>query len=290
MNCELAQERIAERWITGLAEDTRMELDAHLRGCLACRQESESLSLLWNGLGELPEEQPGRELRINFQQMLEAYRLGAASQIAQPTPVGGAKPKPSWLNLSAIRATGWFTPLQPVAQFAMACLVLVAGLVAGHLYTSRGHEQEKQQERQAAMSAEIQNLRQLVALSLLQQPSASERLRGVSYSQTMEPGGAPAGNEVTAALLDRLNHDPNVNVRMAAVDALKQFGSRADVRLGLRQSVPNQDSPLVQISLIDWAAEAKDRGAFASFERMQQQSGLNPAVATRLANAMGHLQ
>ena len=288
MNCELAQERIAERWITGLAEDARIELDAHLRGCVACRQEAESLSLLWNGLGELPEELPGRELRINFQQMLEAYRLGASS--SQSAHAGGAKPKPSWLSISAIRASGWFNPLQPLAQFAMACLVLVAGLVAGHLYTSRGLEQEKQQERQQAMSAEIQNLRQLVALSLLQQPSASERLRGVSYSQAMESGGAPAGNEVTAALLDRLNHDPNVNVRMAAVDALKQFGSRADVRLGLRQSVANQDSPLVQISLIDWAAEAKDRGAFASFERMQQQTALNPAVATRLANAMGHLQ
>jgi len=284
MNCELAQERIAERWITGLAEDTRIELDAHLRDCVACRQEAESLSLLWNGLGEFPEEQPSRELRINFHQMLEAYRLGAASQAVpsvRSAHVGGAKPKPSWL--SAIRSNGWFSPLQPAAQFAMACLVLGAGLVAGHLYTSRGHDEEKL----AAMSAEMQNMRQLFALSLLQQPSASERLRGVSYSQEMEPA---AGNELTAALLDRLNHDPNVNVRMAAVDALKQFGSRADVRLGLRLAVANQDSPLVQISLIDWAAEAKDRGAFASFERVQQQSGLNPAVATRLANAMGHLQ
>jgi hypothetical protein len=79
-------------------------------------------------------------------------------------------------------------------------------------------------------------------------------------------------------------------VRLAAVDALKQMGSRVEVRRGLRQAVLNQDSPLVQISLIDWAVEAQDRASVGALESLRKESGLNPAVVTRLASALDRLQ
>ena len=59
-------------------------------------------------------------------------------------------------------------------------------------------------------------MRQLVALSLMQQQSASERLRGVSWAYQR----GTIRREVLAALVSAVNHDTNVNVRLAAVDAL----------------------------------------------------------------------
>ena len=80
MNCDQAKERMVDRWMTGLDEAARMELDGHIGGCASCREEYESLQTLWSGLGDLPLEEPGRAMRADFHRMLEAYRLGAAGQ------------------------------------------------------------------------------------------------------------------------------------------------------------------------------------------------------------------
>lgn len=129
-------------------------------------------------------------------------------------------------------------------------------------------------------------MRQLVALSLLQQQSASDRLRGVSWSVQVEP----ADNEVLGALMQTLNTDSNVNVRLAAVDALKQFAAKTPVKRGLREALLRQDSPLVQIALVDWAVESKDRGAIDVLEQLRQQADLNQTVQVRVANAIARLK
>jgi hypothetical protein len=72
----------------------------------------------------------------------------------------------------------------------------------------------------------MRQLREMVSLSLMQQQSASDRLKGVSWTGQLD---RPSG-EVVAALLDALMHDPNVNVRLATIDALERFASREDVR------------------------------------------------------------
>jgi len=72
-------------------------------------------------------------------------------------------------------------------------------------------------------------MKQMVMLSLLKQQSASERLRGVNWSYQIEQ----PDEQVLSALLRALDSDPNVNVRLAAVDALQQFARRALVKKGL---------------------------------------------------------
>ena len=65
-------------------------------------------------------------------------------------------------------------------------------------------------------------MRQMMSLSLLQQQSATARLQGVvSIAQIDDPSG-----DVIAALLDTLMYDPNANVRLATIDALKRFMDR----------------------------------------------------------------
>ena len=62
-------------------------------------------------------------------------------------------------------------------------------------------------------------MRQMVALSLMQQQSAGERLRGVSWAYRVES----SDTEVLSALLYTVNNDQSVNVRMAAVEALARL-------------------------------------------------------------------
>ena len=76
-------------------------------------------------------------------------------------------------------------------------------------------------------------MRQMLMLSLMQQQSATERLRGVSGSVQIDQPGA----EIVRALLETLMHDPNVNVRLACVDALRRFSEQDVVRRGTVQAL-----------------------------------------------------
>ena len=117
----------------------------------------------------------------------------------------------------------------------------------------------------------------MVALSLLQQQSASDRLKGVSTSSQLER----PGSEVVSALLDTLKHDPNVNVRLASVDALRRFSGRDAVREGVVEALPRQESPLVQIAMVDFILEAAGPDVKSVLQQLADDMMLNQAVRAR---------
>ena len=137
----------------------------------------------------------------------------------------------------------------------------------------------------AAMRSEMHDLREMVSLSLMQQQSASERLKGVSWiGQIDRPS-----NELAAALLDTLMHDPNVNVRLATVDALERFASEETVRRAAVAAMDRQTSPFVQIALIDFMVKVKDRESVATLRRLSQDPTVNDAVRMRAVSALQQL-
>lgn len=154
--------------------------------------------------------------------------------------------------------------------FAVACLVI--GVLVGVNLPRRNNE-------------EIAKLREMVALTLLQQQSAAERLRGVDYTgrmQTMEP-------EVVSALIQAVSHDANVNVRLAAVDALSKVATHRAVLESLTRSLPQQDSPMVQAEVIDYLVNAHDRDAIGTLRQLAAQPNVNPEVLERTHYALQQL-
>jgi hypothetical protein len=129
----------------------------------------------------------------------------------------------------------------------------------------------------AAMRTEMRDLREMVSLSLMQQQSASERLKGVTWTGQLER----PSSEVVTALLDALMHDPNVNVRLATIDALERFASQDEVRRGAIQAVQQQRSPLVQIALIDFMVKTNERESVAALRRLATDPQVNDAVRAR---------
>lgn len=125
-------------------------------------------------------------------------------------------------------------------------------------------------------------MRQLVTLSLLQQNSATERLRGVNFSYRAEPNDV----EVLSALLQTVNEDPSVNVRLAAVDALGNFRDSSVARRGLMNALPKQDSPMVQIAIIDALAAMRERGAAPTLRELLTGQGVDENVRKRADEAL----
>jgi hypothetical protein len=149
-------------------------------------------------------------------------------------------------------------PRRPLAQAGLAAATLALGVLigSGHGVGLLGAARNARDARDGRdgqpseigqLRQEVRSLSQLVTLSLLKQDSASERLRGVSFGRQAES----ADDRVLQALLDTLGHDPDVNVRLAAVDALAPALGRPAVRDRMLQEVGRQDSPMVQIALID---------------------------------------
>lgn len=82
-------------------------------------------------------------------------------------------------------------------------------------------------------------------LTMLEQPSATERLKAVNLTGQL---GSP-DDMVINALFTTLNNDNNVNVRLAAIETLFRYSNRPEVRKGLIEAIPNQDSPLILVTL-----------------------------------------
>ena len=129
-------------------------------------------------------------------------------------------------------------------------------------------------------------MRQMVALSLMQQQSASERLRGVSFAYRAES----SDTEVLAALLRSINTDPNINVRVQAVDALHTFGANPVTRNAVMQSIPRQSSPMVQVALIDLLVDLKEKEAVPELRKLTTDSAANESVRQRAQWALERLQ
>jgi hypothetical protein len=165
-----------------------------------------------------------------------------------------------------------------VQSLAAAALLLV-GVAIGRFVVPSTTKPADSSSEISAMRSEMRELREMVSLSLMQQQSASERLKGVTWTGQLD---RPSG-EVVSALLDALMHDPNVNVRLATIDALERFASREDVRRAAIEAVDRQMSPLVQIALIDFLVKTNERQSAPMLRRLAQDPQVNTAVRSRAA-------
>jgi hypothetical protein len=261
MNCDRSKELIIDSLTGSLSEPAREEFEDHLSECSDCSTQAGEIRAMWQNLGLLPGGEPGPGTRARFYEMLEAYQHGL-QQARRPA----RERINDWLS-------AWW-PRQPVWQAALTAVCLMAGFGGGYLL----QRTEKENPQIAQMGEEIRSMRQLVTLSLLQQQSASDRLRGVNWSYRLEM----PDNEVLSALLHTLNNDDNVNVRLAAVDALYKFSDSSMVRRSLRQSLSSQSSPIVQIALIDMLADLKDAQTNEVFREVLHKPDLNSDVKQRL--------
>lgn len=277
MKCDDIRERLVDLLDGASTTAESEEIEGHLAACSECEAEARALGTVWSKLSALPEAEPGPGLRARFDVMLEAYRAG---QRRSAPPLLDRLDR--WLE-GLERLTPIF-PRRPAFQLAAAFLCLGLGGLLGVWLSGEGSRAPGRSAREgegpdqlSVLSSEVRDLRNLVALSLLQQTSSSERLRGVSFSNRLsEPQP-----DVIEALTGTLNHDPNVNVRLAAIDALTRFANREGVRHSLLRSLPQQESPLVQIALIDLMVQLGDKGSVELLRALAVKPEIHPAVRER---------
>ena len=224
MNCELMHERISARLAGELTAAEREDLEAHLEQCAACSERALELERLWSDLGDVPV--PSERMRTRMNVLIERES-----------------------KIVPRRRFGHVERLAPLAA------TLALGIGLGYVWGGDGRGEVAELRGEVAeLRGEATDLHAAVAASLLGQSSVSARLRGVAYTRDLDRDG----DAVTEALLHTLREDPDVNVRLAAIEALVPPLGRSARQDELVSAVATQSSPLVQLSLIDALLDSGD--------------------------------
>jgi hypothetical protein len=160
--------------------------------------------------------------------------------------------------------------------------LLVAGLAIGLLL---GRQNVATNTDIASLQSDVREMKQLVALSKLQNESASERILAAYEVKKFDQADADLIN----ALINTLQNDPNVNVRIAAAEALYKFGSTDKVRTAMIHSLTDQQEPFLQIKLIDMLVRMNEKRAIPELQKVMDNQQQMSVVRDRAAQGMAIL-
>jgi hypothetical protein len=271
MKCERGKEMQAGWMENQLSEMGHAMLEAHLLECAECRREAEKNRLVWDLMGAVPVPEPSDKMQVRFDAMLDTYKKGEEE-----------KRNPFWGILQRLRH---LFAVYPVFTWTYSVLLIIVGLGIGYLGHRPAARSGGDGQELEALATQVHEMKEMVLLSLLENPSASERIRGVSYTSEI----TKVNKKVVDALLSTLNNDANTNVRLMTLEALTHYANDVSVREGLIQSILQQDSPLVQAALADAMLRLQEKGAVMPLKQLLQQKDLNHTVRAKIEQTLTRL-
>lgn len=182
-------------------------------------------------------------------------------------------------NKTSFSWRGLFSWPELVPKLAIASVTLFIGIGIGYLMRPSSTADGKQIE---SLSHQLAEMKEMMMLSMLEKESATERLRAVSLTQDFDQ----ASEKVTGALLETLNQDVNVNVRLAALEALTPYARNSKVREALVRSISQQDSPLVQIALAELMAAQQVKSSVKELEKIMQAENTPADVRNKIKQSI----
>ncbi len=162
-----------------------------------------------------------------------------------------------------------------IIQFRVASLRIAAGVAlvigsfaAGYYYNTKGGEIP------LAQSTPKKAMKETLQFQQVNLTSASERIDAVNQSLKLKE----LDKELIQLLINTLNFDDNVNVRLAACQALARFETEPAVREGLMQSLKIQTDPNIQITLIELLVMMKEKRASETLEQIAKDKAVMDVV------------
>ena len=266
MDCKDIKELIIEYIDGALDNKNTRNIDEHLSSCEDCRTELEIIKSMWLELDNLEVKQISGNVKKNIENMIESYNLGMKKNTKDQFYVTFSK----WLE-------SWW-PKRPLVQFAVTAIVVIVSFVTGFGINNRVQSQKDI----VRLKTDVNQLQQVVMSSLLDRASVTERIRGLTMTGRLKN----VDKEFYSTLLLILNSDSNVNVRLAAVNALANFADNEYVKHELIKSLGLQSSPLVQVSLIDLLVTIREPESYSTLINIMNDSGTNEYVKERAKEAL----
>jgi len=248
MDCNEVQSQLIDFLDNHLPANTHKEIEEHLLTCEKCRNDVQELSALFDTMTEVPIERPGHGLRENFNDMLqsELNRLAALSNQKQ-IPIKRTIPM-QWSN--------------SLLKIAAGFVILIAGIMIG--INLKNTRQDNSSRQISHLDSTVKEMKEVMMFALLKEESASQRIKAVNYAEEI----VHPDQKVISALLNLLDHDKNVNVRLASLYSLSRFSDNPIVRDSLVAALRKQTEPIIQVVLINTLTEKKESRAIKPIQEI----------------------
>jgi hypothetical protein len=213
---------------------------------------------LLRGVDEMEVPEPSPEMGRKFQTMLEEAKK--AQFLEDRSPVRPRRP--------------FFEPrpgLLPILSAALG--LLIVGWFLGYQVTPR-----PERARIEFLASEVREMKTTVMLAMLENSSAAERMKAVHFAQEL----SGPDEAVLTALARTVNDDPNVNVRLMAVDALALYADHPKVREELVHAIVRQESPLVQLALAEVMLALNEKRAVEPIRKIIASPLVDYSVKSKL--------
>lgn len=273
MKCETDKEQLTLYMNNQLTAAQSAAVEKHITECAECRAQLEGNMQVWNLMEELPVPEPTANMQVKFDVMLDVYKKELEY-----------KKRFAFNPLAKLKQLFTFNP-----AFAMAysVILIVVGLGIGLLVNKKGAAVAGDNNNSdiKILTAQVHDLKETVSLSLLQSSSASDRIRGVSFTSEIKGDN----KNVIKALFTTLNNDDNPNVRLVTLEALTHYANDPLVREGLIASIVEQDNPLVQSALADVMLKLQEKRSVQPFRKLLEQKDLNNMVRGKIQETITQL-
>jgi hypothetical protein len=226
--------------------------------------ELEELEQLTGQLYAKPDREPTEKMKAAFYSRLEEYK----STLKQNEPR---------VHRLDTLAEGLRHPVLIRRLAYAAVLIVLAGLAA---FWFRSELKYKNQV--TSMISQMQDMQKMMMLTLLEQPSPTDRLKAINISTQINN----ADDKIIDALLNTLNNDENVNVRLMAVEALYNYADNPKVRIGLIRSIVKQESPIVQVTLADVMVMLQEKRSVSELKKLLEKNNIDKNVEAKLKNSI----
>lgn len=141
----------------------------------------------------------------------------------------------------------------------------------------------QQHQREIAMMQQTLEQNQQMMFNLLQGESPSARIKAVNFSTQKPQTTNTATFEVLAKVLTT---DENLNVRLAALDALTQVEDSPAIRRILIEALEKQNEPIIQIALIQALVQLEEKGVVPHLQELINHPMLEKPVKDEAYNGL----
>jgi hypothetical protein len=221
--------------------------DIFIEKHLDCREELMDMYKTWNELDGLDTPEPSHSMDVDFYAKLAAESAPAKSE------------------LTVVRRIPWFR------NIAVAASIFMVGALAGFYLMNLGSDA-------GLMAGEVNKEDKMMLVS----NSSMTRLENIS-----EMKEAPKLNDkIINALNQALINDPNVNVRLSAIEAMLHYADNPKVRANLIKAIPYQDSPIIQLTLAEVMIDLEEKSSKDEWEELFNSDNMEAEVKMQLQETL----
>lgn len=240
MECNEVKINLSEFIDGQLDKAVSMLIEEHLETCNSCRKLHSELQSFLQFTDSLPEIKPPEGMKEEFMEMADL----------ENSAMGRTIKIPAWTKVAAM------------------VLIVLGTFITGYFTGSKKGEVSE-------LKMEMGQLKQQVLLAGLRDYSGPQKIEAVYNLKT----AGVADETLVSALVHTMNTDKNVNVRLAAINALSDMIDKNEiVKAELIHSLSVQENPLLQISLIQVLTESGIKEAKDEIESISNNENTNEQV------------